>query len=638
LHKGAEILSFLAILDGLIAATAVAILISGLDDLLIDVLYWSRRLALRLGWQRQEPQPTAAALQALPERYLAIMVPAWKEADVIASMVENTLRTLDYQRYVVFLGTYRNDLETTAQADAMVQADPVHMVRAHVDRDGPTCKADCLNWIMRAIRGYEERHAMEFAGVVMHDCEDVVHPLELRYFNYRLQTADLVQLPVMSLELPWNSWVGGAYLDDFSESHQKDILVRQQLTGIVPGAGVALGYSRKVLEEMSHRHGGQLFNVDSLTEDYDFSFRLAEVPGMRQVFAGAQVVGAANPPHGRGATPLSDLWRRPATATGLLATCEYFPSTFKAAYRQRARWVLGISFLGWRQLGWRGSFWNRYLLYRDRKGLWTAPLSMLAYVLLLYTLAAQALGHGELVGRWLQQPWIQAILLTNVGLLANRGFQRMWFVTQANGLQHGLLSIPRMVFGNFINFAAVSRAWHQWLRHLATGVPIAWDKTQHTFPTSAALAHHRRRLGDLLVARGAISQEALTSALQLQASSGARLGQLLLEQGSVSPEALADAVAIQDELPRARRHSQPMPAAAASIDPALIRAHQVVPMAVDAHNTLEVAVASRPTPEVTRAIKSSSGLHVAYVVACDHEVRAWVDQLAPQPKTSGGAQ
>jgi hypothetical protein len=81
-----------------------------------------------------------------------------------------------------------------------------------------------------------------------------------------------------------------------------------------------------------------------------------------------------------------------------------------------------------------------------------------------------------------------------------------------------------------------------------------------------------------------------------------------------------------------------MPAAAASIDPALIRAHQVVPMAVDAHNTLEVAVASRPTPEVTRAIKSSSGLHVAYVVACDHEVRAWVDQLAPQPKTSGGAQ
>lgn len=631
-------MSFLATIDALVAATAVAILISGLDDLLIDALYWSRRLALRLGWQRQEPQPTAEALQALPERYLAIMVPAWKEADVIASMVENTLRTLDYQRYAVFLGTYRNDPETTARAEEMVQADPVHMVRAPVDRDGPTCKADCLNWIMRAIRAYEERHAMEFAGVVMHDCEDVVHPLELRYFNYRLQTADLVQLPVMSLELPWNAWVGGAYLDDFSESHQKDILVRQQLTGIVPGAGVALGYSRRVLEEMIKLHGGQLFNVDSLTEDYDFSFRLAEVPGMRQVFAGGPVIGAANPPQGRGATPLSDLWRRPATSTGLLATCEYFPSTFKAAYRQRARWVLGIAFLGWRQLGWRGNFWNRYLLYRDRKGLLTAPLSMLAYALLMYTLAAQVLAQGDGIERWLQRPWMQAILLTNVGLLANRGFQRMWFVTQANGLQHGLLSIPRMIFGNFINFAAVGRAWHQWLRHLATGVPIAWDKTQHTFPTSAALAHHRRRLGDLLVARGAISQEALTSALQLQLASGARLGQVLLQQGSVSAEALADAVAIQDELPRARRDSQPMAAFVSRLDPELIRAHQVVPLQVDANNTLEVAVAARPTPAVTRAIRSASGLHVAYVVACDHEVQAWVDQLAPRPETPGRAQ
>lgn len=625
----------MAIADGLVAATALVILASGLDDLLIDAVYWWRRLALRLGWRREARPPSAAELQAVPERYLAIMVPAWKEADVIASMVENTLRTLDYQRYVVFMGTYRNDPETTAQAEAMVHADPVRMVRAHVDRDGPTCKADCLNWILREIAAYEQRHAIEFAGVVMHDCEDVVHPLELRYFNHQLGRADLVQLPVMSLELPWNSWVGGAYLDDFSEGHQKDMVVRQQLSGIVPGAGVALGYSRRVLHEMSQRHGGQLFNVDSLTEDYDFSFRLAEIPGMRQVFAGAPLSGAAEPPRDRRRQGLVELWRRPPTSTGLLATCEYFPSAFRAAYRQRARWVLGIAFLGWRQLGWRGSGWTRYMLFRDRKGLLTAPVSMLAYALLIFMILSSVLGVTASAPRLLEQPWLRAILAVNIGLLTNRAAQRMWFVTRANGLQHGLLSIPRLIFGNFINFAAVGRAWHLWLKHLASGAPIAWDKTHHTFPSSAALAQHRRRLGDLLVARGAISAEALANALEQQSATGVRLGQVLLQQGSVSPEALADAVAIQDELPRARRDSQPIAALACAIDPSVIRTYQVVPLSVSADNTLEVAVASRPTPEVTRAIKSSSGYHVAYVVACDHEVRAWVDQLVPQPESPG---
>lgn len=631
---------YFQVLNFAIVTTALGILLSGLDDLFIDACYWWRRLLVRL--RRVEPEPTVsvADLVAVPERYLAVMVPAWKEADVIASMAQNTLRTLDYQHYVVFLGTYRNDPETTAQAEAMVQADPARIVRAHVDRDGPTCKADCLNWIVQAIAAYEERHGIEFAGVVMHDCEDVVHPLELRYFNYRLQTADLVQLPVMSLELPWDSWVGAAYLDDFSESHQKDILVRQQLTGIVPGAGVALCYSRRALAAMAERHQGQLFNTNSLTEDYDFSFRLAQLPGMVQVFGGAPIRRDASDSPPRAPRDLAELWKRPATSTGLLATCEYFPSQFRAAYRQRARWVLGIAFLGWRQLGWRGSLATKYMFLRDRKGIFTAPLSMVAYALLAQALVILALGGPE---RWgvapqstlVHQPWLQTLLLVNTGLLVNRLGQRMWFVTQANGLQHGLLSAPRMIVSNFINFTAVSRAWNQWLKHLASGTAIAWDKTQHVFPSSAALAHHRRRLGDLLVERGAISAADLEKALQVQRESGARLGQVLLEQGSVSPEALADAVAIQDELPRALRDSQPLAAVLSAIDPEVIRSHRVVPMAVDAHNTLQVAVSSRPTPAVTRAIKASSGYHVAYVVACDHEVQAWVDQIAPQPSTSG---
>lgn len=618
-------------LNGLIVLTAAVILFSGLDDLLIDAIYWFHELRRVL--QRQpKPVVSVESLRARPEKYLAIMVPAWKESDVIAHMAENTLRTLEYDKYVVFLGTYRNDAETTGVANRVCAENPTRIVRAHVDRDGPTCKADCLNWILREIGAYEKKHNIEFAGLIMHDCEDVVHPLELKYFNSRVDDADMIQLPVMSLELPWNSWVGAAYMDDFSESHQKDIRVREWLTGVVPGAGVALCYSRRAMAAMMAKHDGQPFNTSSLTEDYDFSYRLARMGGIKQEFAATPL----ERPKGH-ATGLR--WKRPATESGLLATCEYFPSEFRAAYRQRARWVLGISFLGWRQLGWKGDVWTKYMFMRDRKGVLTAPFSVLAYFVLANAAVVTVLDDPNFVGPKatglvLFSPWIAPILWINMGLLINRVVERVWFVSRVNGLQQGLMSVPRMVFTNFINFAAVSRAWSQWIVHLRTGVPIAWDKTQHTFPTNAELDHNRRRLGDLLVERGAITVAELERALLTQRTSGQRLGTVLLAEGSVTAEVLADVVAEQEQLPRVRRNVQPLSAAASAISAEVMRAHKVVPLSVDRDNTLQVAVSRRPSSHVTAAIRAASGFQVAYVVACDHEVEAWVKEMAPNSGTT----
>ncbi len=609
-----------ALLNGLTWALAWAIFLSGIDDLLIDALYWGRQLLRRLRWL---PRPTPldlASLRETPQRPIAVLVPAWHEAEVIASMAANTLRTLDYANYVVFIGTYRNDPATTAQVEAMVRADPLRVVRARVDRDGPTCKADCLNWILREVAEYERHHGMQFVGTVMHDCEDVVHPLELLYCNRHLAQADLIQLPVMSLELPWHSWVGGCYLDDFAEMHQKDLPVRQWLTNTVPGAGVALCYSRRALAAMSVQHHGQPFNTDSLTEDYDFSFRLAQLPAMRQLFADQPVDGAQAATQG--------IWRRPATASGLLATCEYFPSQFRAAYRQRTRWTIGIALLGWRQLGWHGGGWTRWMFMRDRKGLFTAPASMLAYGLLGAVTALATLQPQWAPRLALLQTPIQPLLWCNLALLGNRMVQRSFFVTRACGMQQGLLALPRMIVNNFINFFAVSRAWQQWLRHLWSGVPILWDKTQHTFPTHAALSQHRRLLGQLLRDKGVLSEAGLDAALVQHRASGTRLGKVLIDQGHVTPEVLADAVAEQQQLPRAQRNTQPMRQVSGRMSQ-LIRAHQVVPVAVSADNTLHVAVAVAPAPEVTRAIRAASGMQVAYVVACDHEVERWVAELSP---------
>lgn len=286
--------AYLALLNTMTVATALVILISTADDFFLDAFYWVRELWLWRSASRLPATISAQTLREREERYLAIMVPAWKEYDVIAKMVENTLATMEYTRYIIFAGAYRNDAETTTEVDRMVRRYPGRVVRATVAHDGPTCKADCLNTIVQTIVRYEAGHGIRFAGVIMHDCEDVIHPLELKYFNYFIGDQDLVQLPVLSLERKWYEWVAGTYMDDFSETHQKDLVAREALTGTVPGAGVALCYSRRAIEAVMKVRGDAPFNTGTLTEDYDFSFRLHE------------------PGHARGVRALSDLRERGA--------------------------------------------------------------------------------------------------------------------------------------------------------------------------------------------------------------------------------------------------------------------------------------------------------------------------------------
>src|SRR3989338_3406881 len=220
---GLFLADYLYVLNVLAAITAVLILVSSLDDFFIDVYYWVRP-AGRWAAVRSRYQPLRIEqLQAKEESWLAIMVPAWKEYDVIAKMVENTMATMEYRNYVIFIGTYQNDAETTAEADRMARRFPHKVRRATVAHDGPTCKADCLNWIVQSIFRYEEQNRMRFSGMVMHDSEDVIHPLEFHLYNYLIDRKDLIQLPVLSLEREWHEFIAGTYLDDFSEWHYKEM-------------------------------------------------------------------------------------------------------------------------------------------------------------------------------------------------------------------------------------------------------------------------------------------------------------------------------------------------------------------------------------------------------------------------------
>ena len=110
---------YYSILEVATIVVAVLILISSLDDLFIDLWYWSRRVFRSFTAGRKYRPLTVEQLVARDEQPLAIMVPAWLEYDVIAPMIENMVSTLDYQNYVVFVGTYINDQRTIDEVERM---------------------------------------------------------------------------------------------------------------------------------------------------------------------------------------------------------------------------------------------------------------------------------------------------------------------------------------------------------------------------------------------------------------------------------------------------------------------------------------------------------------------------------------
>src|SRR4051812_31796468 len=275
--------AYLRLLLALTLVVAGVILVSGVDDGFVDACYWLRRL----GGRKRVVKAQSRALRELlekPQASFAIMVPAWQEHEVIAAMIENTINTLDYESYRIFCGVYPNDAATRREVDRMAERYPGAVTRVDVAHDGPTCKADCLNHIVRRVLDDEHASGTRIAGLVLHDSEDVIHPLELRVFNGLLPDNDLVQLPVFSLPRRWREFTAATYMDDFAEVHGKDMAVREDLIGIVPGAGVATCYSRRALGALWACAGGEPFNVGSLTEDYDLSFRLKALR-MAQTFA-----------------------------------------------------------------------------------------------------------------------------------------------------------------------------------------------------------------------------------------------------------------------------------------------------------------------------------------------------------------
>jgi adsorption protein B len=536
------LLAYWGFLKIAIIVTAVLITISSIDDLFIDLLFWWR--SWEKLWDFWGRPPKQALLDRHPEKMIALMVPAWQESDVIASMVANTNKTFDYSRYKIFIGVYANDPDTAREVEKIRQRFP-NVYRAEVPHDGPTSKADCLNWLVQNILLHEKRTGDRFDAFLMHDAEDVVHPYGLKTVNWFIEDRGMIQMPVLSMDRPWYELVACHYMDEFAEFHTKDLPVRSQVSGMTPSAGVATAFARSAMLALCREKDGQPFNTDSLTEDYDVAHRLSAL-GYPSEF----IRYHARVPRRRKA------WFRKGDVTvmrrELVATKEFFPDKFVTSVRQKTRWMLGISYLGWQQLGWFGDLANRYYLFRDRKALFTSPVGAIAYLIVI-----QVLGYWGVSAIWPQiaqlpplidQPWVWTLVFINFFFLVNRILHRAWFTGTNHGIKHVWLTPVRIVVSNLVGFGAFGRSLRQYVTHLITGRTIAWDKTQHSYPSLSELQQGGGRIGDVLRFWNHLSEEDLERALAAQRTRYRPIGLQLLDLGLIEDEHLAEAFAERGEV------------------------------------------------------------------------------------------
>jgi adsorption protein B len=568
---------------------AIWVVISGLDDLILDFAWLAYRL-------RRFPWPAEQTLARTPRKRIAIFVPLWREQDVIGSMLRHNVAAIRYDDYDFFVGAYPNDPGTIAAVrEAEERFSRVHL--ALCPHDGPTTKADCLNWVYQRMLLYEEEHGARFDIVVTHDAEDLVHPDALRWINYYSGEYAMVQVPVLPLLTPVWELTHGLYCDEFAEYHAKDVPVRRMLGGFVPSCGVGTGFTREALELLAAERANRIFEPACLTEDYENGLRIHEL-GLPQLFI-----------------PVRS-WK-----SGFMATREYFPRRFHAAVRQRTRWTIGIALQTWERHRWRGGLGCKYWLWRDRKALIGHLATPLANLLFLYGMGAW-LGRGVV----LAQGWVAQLSCFTLALAAFHLTIRAVCAARVYGWGFAAAAPVRAVWGNWLNLYATLAALTRYGAARWTRAPLVWFKTEHTYPNRETLVVHRRRLGDILVDSAALSAESMEKAAA-ECPPSVRIGEYLIARGLATETEVYEALALQQNLDLGIPES--MRAEALNCFPAEISHRWRVLPYREEDGALHVAGTNPPCETMLREISRFSSREIRFRLITPTEYAALAEQRLP---------
>lgn len=442
------------LIELLLLFSVISMSLLALDDFTIDIL--------RFIYKAHPQKLTLALKQTLltsPQKNIAILVANWKEEDVIEHMVLGNLQNVDYQNFHFFLGVYPNDAATLAVAKRLSEQHPrVHAVIN--PKPGPTSKGQMLNVVARQIFSSEESLKISFDIFLMHDSEDVIHPLSLPLINTFINNSDFIQIPVYSFDRSLQEIIGNTYSDEFSEHHTGEMLLRSKMGLVLPSAGTGTALSRRLMLKLMEVNKGGYLRESALTEDY-FLGHSVHLLKMRALF-------------------LCFYENQTNNQRNFIATREYFPNSIKASIKQKTRWSIGIIFQGIEFLGWNGSPLNKYFLWRDRRGLINSFVVTFAFMFLIFFAYRQALGYSPLSIE--NNNWFNSLLIFNFFAFIIRIYHRMFAVYIVHNLKTALMTPVRWWLANFINTVATYRALMQYTISKSRNKALSWSKTEHSLP------------------------------------------------------------------------------------------------------------------------------------------------------------
>jgi hypothetical protein len=174
------------------------------------------------------------------------------------------------------------------------------------------------------------------------------------------------------------------------------------------------------------------------------------------------------------------------------------------------------------------------------------------------------------------------------------------------------LGVPvRTLLANTLNTAATLNALIRFATARALGRPLVWLKTDHSYPSRAALTGQRRKLGEILVSLGHLEPHEVARALNAMPD-GMRLGEFLAGSGRLTEEHVYDGLSLQQGLPVERIEPADVPLCVARALPErAAREWRVLPFRV-AEGQLFVAGPEPPTAAVTAALRNFTSLEVRF--------------------------
>ncbi len=584
---------------------ACLFVLSGLDDLFIDIYFWVRHLS-RLRKKHNYAPLTYEKLITPQEQYIAVLVPCWHEAGVISTMLKHNCYSIDYKNYFFFVGVYPNDPETIKDVQSVAQI--MNQVQCVIgSTPGPTNKAKNLNEIYQHVKIFEKSLPAPFSIFVFHDSEDIIHPLSFKLYNYLIPRKDMIQIPIFPLDVSYFNFTHWLYADEFSENHTKDIIVRESLKAHVPSAGVGTAFSKQALQVLIESSNlKEPFSTDSLTEDYRTSLAL-RVHNLKVIFVTQSIVRTR--------------WQKRFFWGGgyvqksfkeYIATRAMFPQQYTKAVRQKARWIIGIVFQEWDHTRWPTSWAIRYSLAHDRKSFVTHFINGFGYFVYFFWLIYALLiefkpQYPSLYEQFNQHPWVWYLIVIVSIIMVERIIQRIIATRRIYGWIPALLSVPRAFYGNLLNLHALMRAYRIYFttpkQSKTAPLQPAWDKTDHEFPGRHVLVPYRRKLGDLLLEHIVLDHQQLQMALVLQQQTGERLGDVLLRLNLISEARLTRILSIQyglnlfpkSQLLTAENRCRPLLSKRTN---KWLHHYGVCPVAIDTSNHTITLVISDPTNEL----------------------------------------